>query len=125
MGLRDVESILFSFRRPGNDAAGIVALGAESAPANRQNQSGHKEWALSHAAPPVLKFTSRVDVKVLPRATPALVQTPHKRWQDVIGRISPARELIKRFGGELRQTRGELVLILSTRSPKNSPVSTA
>src|SRR5262245_26661415 len=37
----------------------------------------------------------------------------------------PAGKLIKRFGGELRQSGGGLVLILSTRSPKNSPVSTA
>jgi hypothetical protein len=51
IGLRDVESILLRFRRPGNDAADIVAFGAESTPANRQNQRGHKEWALSHAAP--------------------------------------------------------------------------
>jgi hypothetical protein len=43
----------------------------------------------------------------------------------VIRLAGPAGKLIKRFGGELRQSRGGLVLILSTRSPKNSPVSTA
>src|SRR5262245_17289822 len=86
IGLRHVEGNLFRFRRPGNNAAGIVALGAESPPANRQNQRGHKKWALSHVAPQPLKITSRVDVKVLPRGPPALVQTVYWQWHDVIQR---------------------------------------
>src|SRR5262245_65841986 len=84
IGLRDVERICLRLWRPGNDATCIVVLGAESTPANGQNQRGHKKWALSHVAPQPLKIRSLVDVKVLTRGSAALVQTLDCPWPAVI-----------------------------------------
>src|SRR4029079_15005572 len=74
---------------------------------------------------PVLKIISRVDVTVLPCGAPAHLPTAHRQGRHVILQIGLARNLAERFGGELRQSGGGPVLILSTCSPKNSRVSTA
>jgi hypothetical protein len=72
-----------------------------------------------------LKITSRVDVKVLPRGTPALSSQAHTQglYRSSGRGISRASDIMANQAlAELRQSRGGLVLILSTRSPKNSPV---
>ncbi len=69
--LRDVERIVLRFRRPWNDAAGVVALRAIDADEKYETQPRNKECLLSHIAPPAERTIGRRDAKGLPQDMPA------------------------------------------------------